>query len=107
MGKDNPDVLARALAALRALRDNVAQLSVVDEVYVTEYHDTLDMLEGIGIDTAQFRVPASQVQFDLLGMAKFVPKYLLLTKLDTVLNYFQIITPEKPKKIGFSPPSKQ
>ena len=107
MGKDDPDVIARALAALRALRDNVAQLGTVGEVYVTEYHDTLDMLEGIGIDTAQFRVPASQVQFYPIGTAKFVPKHLLLTKLDTVLNYFQIIASEKPKKIGFSSPSKQ
>ena len=115
MRKNNQDILARAYALLQGLRNNVATLSWVEETYVKKYHSVLDMLEEIGIDTTAFRVPDSEVKRHVTMSSpertvysdeSYVPKALLLAKLDAILIYFEIITSEEPKKIGFSPPDK-
>ena len=115
MKKNDQDILARAYAMLQSLRQNVDKLTLVEEIYVNEYHASLDMLEGIGIDVAQFRISPSEVQHRIIARwsggqryseEKYIPKALLLTKLDEVLIYFDIKYSEKPRKIGFSLPDK-
>jgi hypothetical protein len=79
----------------------------------------LDKLEKIGISVSEFRVSGLEVQprvtmthFGSGGAEhsysdeKYVDKALILTKLDAILGYFEIITSEKPRKIGFRPHNK-
>ena len=118
MEKKEQDTLVRAYAMLMALQKNVAELPSVTEIYLTEYHLALDMLEGIGIDVTQFRIPSSEVQrhvasFNLsdgsknYSKDKYIPKALLLTKLEAILTYFELTTSKEARKIGFTPPDKQ
>jgi len=115
MKKNDQAILARAYAMLQSLRQNADKLTLVEEIYVNEYHAALDILEGIRIAVAQFRISPSEVQHHITarwlgGQAhskeKYIPKALLLTKLDEVLIYFEITYSEKPRKIGFSLPDK-
>lgn len=92
----------------------------VEETYVREFHTVLDKLEGIDIDVSDFRIPDSEVTpvdmsgplvFDLdsgskitpphYSKEKYVGKSFILMKLDAILGYFEIITSEKPRSIGF------
>lgn len=113
MKENGQDRLARAYAMLQALRNNIAELTLVEEMYVREYHTALDMLESIGIDINDFRIPSSEVKPHINSISdrgptyskeKYVPKQLLLAKVDAILIYFNITLSEKPRKIGFSPP---
>ena len=126
MKEKNQDNLKRAYATLQALRNNIEDITTVygvEENYVDQYHAALDMLEGIGIDVAQFRISSSEVQPHVVqgitvtypGEAarpkkytekKYVRKGLLLTKLDTILMYFQLTHSDEPRRIGFTPPGK-
>ena len=115
MNNSNQDTLARAYGLLQGLRNNVATLSWVEQTYVKEYHSVLDMLEEIGINTTDFRVPDSEVKHRVRVSSpertvysddRYVPNALLLAKLDAILVYFEIITSEKPKKMGFRLPDK-
>ena len=100
---------------LQGLRSSVATLDWVEEIYVKEYHTVLSKLESVGMDASDFRIPDSEVKRrvtstslsgNTYSSAKYVPKQLLLAKLDAILMYFDITTSEKPKKMGFSPPDK-
>jgi hypothetical protein len=121
MAEDNQDTLARAYAMLSALRKNIDQMAdykgKVTETYVREFHAVLDRLDGIGIDVSDFRIPDSVVKpmitaswsdWDGKGSQhsysddKYVDKSFILMKLDAVLGYFEIITSEKPRRIGFT-----
>ena len=117
MTKDNQDTLARAYAMLSALRKNISQIKdySVEEKFVNEFHSVLDKLESVGIKTAEFRIPDSAVQPKITSRVrvggverksyseeKYVDRSFIMTKLDAILGYFEIITADKPKKIGFS-----
>ena len=120
MVENKEDALARAYATLSSLRNNIAQMDyiVVSEKYVHEYHKALDKLETIGIDASEFRIPDSELKHQDTAVPmyvggerispykpseeKYVDKPFILTKLDAILGYFEIITSEKPKKIGFT-----
>lgn len=114
MAKNNRDVLVRAYAILSALRKNIEQLEYnVPEKYVHEFHNVLDKMKGIGIDVSEFRIPDSEIaprvtSFNRLtgerrcSEEKYVDRPLLLTKLDAILTYFEIITSEKPRRIGYT-----
>jgi len=120
MTKDNQDTLARAYAMLSSLRKNIDQLTLnVPETYVREFHTVLDSLEGIGIKVSEFRIPDSEVKptkipggihrFDegesiRYSKEKYVDRAFILTKIDAILGYFEIINSEKPKKLGFHTP---
>jgi len=119
MTKDKQDKLARAYATLKSLRNNIAEMtSNPTEIFVKEFHTVLDKLEGIGKDISEFRIPDSAVQprvmwrtshmggGESIGYSeeKYVERAFLLTKLDAILGYFEIITSEKPRSIGFSKP---
>jgi hypothetical protein len=116
--EDKQDILARAYFTLSSLRKNVSQMvSPVPEKYAREYHAVLDRLEGIGIDTSEFRIPDSEVtprvrSFNTLtdettySKEKYCDLSFILTKLDAILGYLEIIMSEKPRSIGFHPPDK-
>ena len=124
MQEKNQHSLKRAYATLQALRSNIIDIASVygvEEKYVSQYHAALDMLESIGIDVAQFRIPPSEVQHretippvsypgqpapEEYTKEKYVRKGLLLTKLDTILMYFEPTHSDEPRRIGFTPPGK-
>jgi hypothetical protein len=54
----------------------------------------------------QHRITASWLGGQAHSKEKYVPKQLLLAKLDALLIYLGITLSEKPRKIGFSPPDK-
>ncbi len=121
MVENEQDALARAFATLSSLRKHVGEITArygVRETYVHEFHTVLDKLKGIGIDVSEFRIPDSEVKpgvtssvSDRSGSGgghfiytaeKYVDKAFILTKLDAILGYFEIITSDKPRRIGFT-----
>jgi len=115
MTENKQDALVRAYTMLSSLRKNIAQIGAVLEKYVREFHTVLDRLEGIGIDVSEFRIPDSEVQPRVTmttyggggaehsySKEKYVDKSFILVKLDAILGYFEIITSEKPRRIGFT-----
>jgi hypothetical protein len=121
MSENQQDILVRAYVTLTALRKNIEQITIrygVPEKYVSEFHTVLDSLEDIKIHVSEFRIPDSEVKFKILSRVvnhfgggadniqysseKYVDKPFILTKLDAILGYFEIITSEKPRKIGFT-----
>ena len=115
MVENKQDELARAYTMLKSLRSNIGQMTTnrVPETYVHEFHTVLSKLEDMGMDVADFRVPASEIAPNVESIntitgqtsyttEQYVDKTFLLFKLDAILGYFEIITSEKPRKIGFS-----
>ncbi len=121
MVKNKQDVLARAYAMLSSLQKYIGDMTSnsVSEKYVREFHTVLDKVESIGIDTSEFRIPDSEVKPKVTDVSpvsylggggghvsyskeKYVDKSFILTKLGGILGYFEIITSEKPRRIGFS-----
>jgi len=120
MEENKQDKLKRAYAMLKSLRETIAQMSSpIPEKYVREFHTALDKLESSGIDVAEFRIPDSEVKPRTIssmyveGRKEWssevisVERSFILTKLDYILGYFEIITSEKPRKIGFRTPNKK
>lgn len=122
MVENKQDALIRAYAMLSSLRKNIEQLSRVEEKYVNEFHIVLDKLEKIDISVSEFRISDSEIAPIVTSIStltfkdtpsgvtysdeKYVDKPYFLTKLDAILGYFEIITSEKPRKIGFRSPDK-
>ena len=120
MARNKQDALARAYAMLSSLRKNIDKMgSRVPETYVREFHAVLTKLEDIGIDVSEFRIPDSEITPNIKAIhtitfpstpeggveytnEKYVNKSFILTKLDAVLGYFEIITSEEPRKVGFT-----
>jgi hypothetical protein len=112
------DTLRRVLARLQALRSSIDRPDIpeynsIDESYVQQYHDVLDSLETLDVNTAEFRIPDSQVQSRVISSGprgtsysdkKYIRKTYFLVHLDGILNYFELLTADQPKRIGFSPP---
>ena len=117
MMEKEQDILARAFATLSSLQKNIEKItSNPPEIFVQESHNVLTTLEGIGKDVSGFRIPDSLVKPRITVMTsngprysdeKYVDKYFILTKLDAILGYFEIITSEKPRKIGFHTPESE
>lgn len=120
MTENNQDTLARAFATLSSLQNNINQMTDnrILEKYVNEYHTVLDSLEGIGENVSEFRIPDSEITPRVTvirtltfsnepksgadySKEKYVDKSFILTKLDAILGYFEIITSDKPRRIGF------
>ena len=117
MTGENQDGLIRAYARLSALRSNVEKMKEysVTETYVREFHSVLDKLEMNGLEVSDFRIPDSLVKpritssgFDGRSYSeeKYADRSFLLLKLDAILGYFEIVTSEKPKTIGFRAPNR-
>ncbi len=118
MTENNQDTFTRAYTTLLSLRKNIDRMITnnVPETYVREFHAALTKLEGIVKDVSEFRIPDSAVQPIIGGPVsnvtgesikhyskeKYVNKSFILIKLDAILGYFEIITSEKPRRIGFT-----
>jgi hypothetical protein len=115
MVEDKQDALARAFATLSSLRKNIGEMTTysVEETYVREFHTVLDRVEAMGLDISDFRIPDSEVAPNVVSIntltgerhyssEKYVKRSFILIKLDAILGYFEFITSEKPRKIGFT-----
>jgi hypothetical protein len=121
MIKNSQDELTRAYAILQSLRKNIGDINniKIEETYVKEYHTALSKLISIGIDVSEFEIPSSEITSipvahivtiqpgqsiprGPLTKEKYVDKKYLLMKIDTVLNYLEIILSEKPKRMGYN-----
>ncbi len=117
MATNKQDTLARAYAMLSSLRKNIGSMKEYSilETYANEFHAVLDRLEDTGIDVSEFRIQDSlikpRVRASWIGEGgrseksyseeKYVERSFILTKIDAILGYFEIITSEKPRSIGF------
>ena len=119
MSKESQDGIIRAYSILKALRKNLDQIGSIPEKYVNEYHTVIEKLENsIGITLSEFRIPDSELaptRTDIrvivpgsgdsgrarYSKEKYVARAFMLTKMDAILNYFEILTSEKPREIGF------
>ena len=121
MAENKQDALARAYATLKSLRTNIAEMTDAKETYVNEFHTVLIRLQDIGINVSEFWILDSEVKPKVTSVSpvnyiggggggghviyskeKYVDKSYLLFKIDAILGYFEIITAEKPKRIGFT-----
>ncbi len=116
MEKDQHAIM-KAYTMLISLRRNVEKLNLVDEKYVREFHAVLDRLQGMGMEVDEFHIPDSEVKPRVVAIhsltfgstragksysdEKYVDKAFLLTKLDAIIGYFEIVTSEEPRRIGF------
>ena len=102
MTEDNQDTLIRAYAMLTALRDNINKVGYgIEEKFVHKYHSVLDRLENCtGKNLSEFRISDSEMYLSM-GDETCVDRLCMLTNLDAVIGYFEIITSEQPKRIGF------
>jgi hypothetical protein len=116
MEKNNEDEILRAYSILKALRENIDQIGSIPEKYVREYHTVLDKLESSsGINLSEFRIPDSEIQPSLRAFTpgkgavysseKYAARAYMLTKMDALLGYFNTITSEKPRSVGFHKPN--
>ena len=117
MAENKQDIFNRAYTMLLSLRETIAQMSSpIPEKYVHEFHTALDKLESIGIDVSEFRIPDSEVKPRTIASAYVngkkmwstevigVEQSFILYRLDRTLKYLEIITSEKPGKMGFRTP---
>jgi len=91
-----------AFLSINALRKNVdSAAGSVPERYIKEFHDALDTLEADGIDINIFRIPATEIKPKFYYTdyprveikytnEKYVPKELLLAKIDALITYLKI-----------------
>lgn len=121
---EKQDKLFRAYARLSSLRKNISDIKgLIEEKYVYEYHEILDKLESLGIGVSEFRIPDSEITPKVTSIPTLTfeggpsgPTYskeryadgrFILTKLDAILGYFEIITSKPEKKIGFRTPDRK
>ena len=108
--------LYKSLAILTALKNNVALITGwVDEKYVKEFRNVLGKLTSIGLQVDEFDVPNTEVKPRQTSISrsgstysheKYIDKYFLLTKIDSVLNYLNLILEKRPPELGFHKPDK-
>jgi hypothetical protein len=97
------------------MKDNLPENFEVDQKYVEEYHQILDLLQSAsGSDLENFRVPASEIHPEVSG-GNFITgqvtysdrqvceRSYLMMKVDGVLGFFTIKTASKSKEFGFKP----
>lgn len=99
-----PNDLAKFLARLTALKNNLPKALSTEERYIREYHVVLDGLaKGTGEDLSDFQVPASDVYTDPETGERFYNRPFLMIKLDGVLGYFTfLLQPNEIKnELGF------
>ena len=104
--------IKKAYVNLSSLRKNLPDDSQIEEKYVVAFHAEIDRLISIGFsDLEDFKVPSSELAHRLTSFnyisggnetyssKKYVDKEIFLIKLDAILAYFSISSPEI--EIGF------
>lgn len=116
MKDDDPNKLFKALAKLRGIKANIrTDRHEVQEKYVHEYNDTVSHIaSSLQDDLDTFIVPTSEIKPTMLSYIpgketnyssdKWCETQLLLTKLDSLISYMEmLLAREEPKKpMGFS-----
>lgn len=114
---DDPNRLFKALAKLRGIRANVDEKRhETQEKYVHEYNTTVSEIAQVLQDNLEtFLVPGNEIRPKVVGYGPTTGKryssdswtetQLLLTKLDSLINYFEMLLGgEEPKRpAGFRP----
>ncbi len=108
------DQLTQAYARLKAMKDNLPDNYEVDQKYLDEYHQILDLLQtASGSDLKAFRVQASEIHRETTG-GNYISgevyysdrlvceRAYLAMKIDGVLGFFTIKTAPKRKEFGFN-----
>lgn len=102
----------KAFVNLSSLRKNLPEYGRIEEKYVTIFHTELDRLINLGSsDLVDFKIPSNEIMpniesYDPFGEAeklsseKYVDRNIFLMKLDAVLSYFSLSSPEV--EIGFN-----
>lgn len=117
MVNDDPNIIFKALAKLKGIRTNIKEAShYTHEKYIHEYNATVSEIAGVlqdNLDT--FLVPQTEIAPKITSISPSTgTKYssdrwgetqLLLTKLDSVIGYFEMLIGNKEPKspMGFSP----
>lgn len=86
-----PDLIRRAFANLKSVRDNLPSGYVHDAGFFKMYDQALDQLQRAGHDVAEWRMPATAIGN--------VDGNEFRAKVDAVLTYFTVR--EKDVQIGF------
>jgi hypothetical protein len=104
---------AEALARLTALKSNLPNPLGVQEKYVNEFHQILDLLElNSGSDLSRFRVPTSELRPQVASLNRLAgrttythdrrcDRNFLTMKIDGVLRLFELQTAGQKSRIGF------
>ncbi len=124
MEQNKQDVVLRSYSRLNALKVNLPKNGWgIDEKYIREYHDMLTVLEGAtGMRLEEFRIPDNELQRVMTSYTppgpyfggeekttytneRYCDRDYVLSKLDAILTYFQILnSPKEENKIGFRHP---
>ena len=112
MEKNSQDEIVRAYVLLKSLRKNIDKMGSIPEIYVQEYHTIIDKLENnTNITLTEFLIPDSEIQPEpryyhpstgtKYSKEKYTAHAFMFTKMDAVLSYFEIITSQEPRRMGF------
>ena len=119
----NQDTILRIYTRLTALKNNLPNTSDVNEKYIKDYHELIDLLrDETGISLNEFKVPENEIEHSITSVWPALPEFgqeagqtysddrycerpLFLSKIDALLVYFQVkyLSEEKPQ-IGFRLP---
>lgn len=98
---ENQEKYKRAHSRLISLKENL-EYPMINEKYVTEYHQILNSLAETGIEIEEFKIPDSELKQSWASSNfetgeieynnyKEVEKTYFLYKLDSVLNYLSFV----------------
>ncbi len=98
------DKLKRAYARLTALEKTVAdeEGSSVRWSLAQELNGALQHLTDLSYPTEEFEMPTSERFRSAAGIDYYVNRSLLLTKVRSVINYFDLVHAEPPPQLGFT-----
>ena len=121
MEKNSQDELIRAYTTLKSLRNNIENMekSNIEQSYVDDFHTALKRITDIGIDVIEYCIPVSEINpieearivtvrpGELIPKGsytkeKYVKKPYILTKIDSIIGYLEILISERPKSMGFN-----
>lgn len=101
---DASDKITRLYSRLNALKVNLPQGKWASELYVRDYHSTVNELQSItGSDLSEFKVPENEVSVTFPGLStRHCERNLMMMKVGALLGYFDIkYLSSGDKKIGF------
>lgn len=109
--------IKKAFAILHALKDNLPLSGSISEKYVRIYHGEIDRLSDLGFkDLDDFKIFDKEIKHQLTSFVpaisgikqqetknysddKYIEREFFLTKIDSLLMFFQVSSPEI--EIGF------
>jgi len=122
----NQDTILRIFTRLTALKNNLPSTHDINEKYVKDYHEILNLLQNeVGTSLNEFKVPENEIEYSITSVWPAIPsldqeagqtysqdryceRALFFSKIDALLTYFQIkyLSDEKPQ-MGFKLPEQK